>query len=108
MLSIKAVLLHILTWISGHFDGASSPYINYGTQTTVTPSRSGWLVACSTVQSDQTYAPVLRIRIGTEIIAEGIGLTPSGSYTHCCCYVKKGVTYNIVAYRSSITYVRLY
>lgn len=107
MLDVKALLAKILSWINTQ--GASTTgAINYGKATTVTPSRSGWLVARGNVVTTQTLAPIIRITQNGAILSEGIGLTGAGTALNTACYVRKGEKYTINIVRASIYNVTLY
>lgn len=107
MLSTKALISKILKWCSAQ--GASSQdAVNYGVNTSITPSRSGWLVAKGKVTSQQTIQPIIRITQGGNIVSEGIGLVTNATILHTACYVRKGVTYSIVIYRADLQNVTLY
>lgn len=107
MLDLKALLGKIIDWIS--VQGASTiGAINYGTSTSITPSRSGWLVAKGGVSTTQTIAPVIRITQGGTILSEGVGLTSGSTAFHTACYVRKGQTYTISIFRATLANVTLY
>lgn len=107
MLNVKKQIAMILSWINTQ--GASTTgAINYGKATTVTPSRSGWLVARGNVDTTQTIAPIIRITQNGAMLSEGIGLTVAGTALNTACYVRKGETYTISIYRASIYSVTLY
>ena len=82
--------------------------ISYGAVTSVTPSRDGWLVAVSGVSEAQTVPPVIRIMQDGSRIAEGIGMTSSGTTVSCGAPVKAGKTYTIEIYRITLGSVTLY
>lgn len=107
-LKLKELIAKMLSWAYGHFDGAATLAKTYGAVTSVTPSASGWLVAHATTNAGQTIPPVIRIQNGDEILAEQTGITYSGSSFYASCYVKKGTTYTIKVYRSTLQNVRLY
>lgn len=108
MLSVKILLAKILTWISEQ--GASSTgRIYYGTATSITPTRSGWLVvAAKTVSPAPTFAPVSRIFQAGSVVAEATGILYATGIFHCSCYVRKGTTYTIEVYRATLENSWLY
>ena len=107
-LKIKEVIAKILKWMS--IQGASATgRIVYGAVTTVTPTRSGWLVVLlKTETPSPTFAPIASIYQNGETMASATGVTYQESAYSCSCYVRKGETYTIGCFRSSIQGVYLY
>ena len=107
MLVMRNLLALMLTWISKQ--GASTAgAIDYGAALTITPSRSGWIVAKGEVSDTQTIAPIIRITQDGTILSEGIGLTVKGTNLHTACYVRKGNTYTVSIFRATLINVTLY
>lgn len=107
MLDVKKTLSKVLAWVN--LQGASATgAVNYGTATSITPSRSGWLVARGYVQTTQNTAPIIRILQGGSIVSEGMGLTVRDTALHTACYVRKGQTYTIAVFRCIVSNVTLY
>ena len=107
-LKVKETLAKILNWINVQ-GAAATGRIVYGKVTSVTPSRSGWLVVnLKTETPSPTFAPIAAIYQNGETMAAATGVTYQGSAYSCSCYVRKGATYTIQAFRSSIEGVYLY
>lgn len=107
LLNVKKLFTKMLNWIANQ--GASvTGATSYGTQTNITPSRSGWLVARGTTKNGQTIQPVIRIKQGSVILSEGIGTTVSGTLLQTGCPVRKGETYIVEIYRANYTNATLY
>lgn len=107
MLNSKKAFYKIMDWI-GKQGASTTNSISYGTQTTITPSRTGWLVAKGKVQTQQTLAPIIRIMQGTEVLAESAGLVTRDTTMATSCYVRKGETYSIAIFRAALENVTLY
>lgn len=107
MLNSKKAFYKIMDWI-GKQGASTTGSISYGTQTTITPSRTGWLVAKGTVQTQQTIAPIIRVMQGTDILAESAGLVQKDTDVTTSCYVRKGETYTITIFRAAVKNVTLY
>ena len=86
----------------------ASRVIDYGTNTSIKPSRNGWLVARGVNTETQTSQPIVRIKANGNIIAEGVGLTPNDSWTHATAAVKGGETYTIEVFRCQLSNVKLF
>ena len=109
MLSVKAVLMKILQWQNARFLGADhAKRVNYGTATSLTPSRDGWLVVIGYSSTANTAAPIIRIKDTNAIIGEGVGLVQANTACTATAPVKAGRTYTIEIYRSTIQSVYLY
>ena len=105
MLDIKK----LLTKIVNDFHGAvSSRTESYGTSTSITPTKNGWLVASATASSSTGLAPVVRVQDGNAIIADGVGVISQGTTLNCGAPVRAGTTYTINCYRCSLSGVILY
>ena len=81
---------------------------DYGSVSSVTPEKDGWLVAAGTANASTGAAPVIRIQIGDDIIGENIGIVGTGNRLTCSAHVKAGVTYTINRYRCNAQSAILY
>lgn len=109
MLNTKKLLTKILQWQNASFLGADySKRINYGTATSIKPSRDGWLVVIGYSSSENTVAPIVRIRDTNAIIGEGVGLLQANTACTAAAPVKKGRTYTVEIFRSTVQSVYLY
>lgn len=109
MLNTKKLLMKILQWQNARFLGADySKRVNYGTATSVKPSRDGWLVVIGYSSTANTVAPIVRIRDTNAIIGEGVGLIQANTACTAAAPVKKGRTYTVEIFRSTVQSVYLY
>ena len=109
MLNTKKLLTKILQWQKARFLGADySQRVNYGTATSVKPSRDGWLVVIGYSSSENTVAPIVRIRDTNSIIGEGVGLLQANTACTATAPVKAGRTYTVEIFRSTVQSVYLY
>ena len=109
MLNVKVLLTKILQWQKARFLGADySKRVNYGTATSVTPSRDGWLVVIGYSSTANTVAPIVRIRDTNAIIGEGVGLVQANTACTAAAPVKAGRTYTVEIFRSTVQSVYLY
>ena len=109
MLNTKKLLTKILQWQKARFLGADySQRVNYGTATSVKPSRDGWLVVVGFSADTNTVAPIVRIKDTNSIIGEGVGLIQANTACTATAPVKAGRTYTVEIFRSTIQSVYLY
>lgn len=105
MLNVKKTLTKI---IDGFHGCDSSRIIDYGTASTITPTRNGWLRVSGETDQGQTIMPVLDIYADGESIGRGVGLTYAGSAVQSFAPVKAGKTYVIAPYRCTVIKSVLY
>ena len=100
MLNTKKMLTKMLTG----FRGCDETRVeSFGTNTLVTPTHDGWLVASAKSNSNTGAAPVLRIGTsGGTIFGEGMGIVGIGNVFNCACPVKAGIEYTISNYRCNM------
>lgn len=107
MLDVKKLLAKMLSQTSDRFRGIDpSRVINYGTAT-ITPSRDGIWVIGGTV-SQGNPLPVMYIKCSGQIVSAVVGSQYAGDYAIGCIPVKKGISYNVEAYRININTSRVY
>lgn len=80
-----------------------SRYEDYGTGTSITPTKDGWLRILFTTQTGQTIAPVLSVAQNNQLVGYGQGLTTANTTASMFVPVKAGLTYQITAYRATIS-----
>lgn len=109
MLNVKKMLTKILQWQNARFLGADySKRVNYGTATSIKPSRDGWLVVIGFSADTNTVSPIVRIKDTNSIIGEGVGLIQANTACTATAPVKAGRTYTVEIFRSTVQSVYLY
>lgn len=109
MLNTKKLLTKILQWQKARFLGADySQRVNYGTATSIKPSRDGWLVVTGFSAETNTVSPIVRIKDTNSIIGEGVGLIQANTACTATAPVKAGRTYTVEIFRSTVQSVYLY
>ena len=105
----KKALHQLTNWVNTHFTGAAEDVINYGAVASVTPERSGWLVASAATQSPTpSLPPIMRINGPSGVVGDATGILYATGVFYASAYVKAGEHYTISAYRASLVEVKLY
>ena len=83
--------------------------VNLGAVNTFTASKNGWaVIGTVTGQTAPSQPPVIRVATNGQTIVEYTGATLSQSANYVSLPVKKGHSYTISPYRTTINFVKIY
>lgn len=87
-------------------DGSRSQ--DFGTNTSITPTKDGWLRVSFTTEQTQTIPPVVTVAQNNQVVGYGQGLTTANTTASMFIPVKAGLTYIVTIYRCALASIILF